>query len=286
MTQAPLRVISELDVSDASFNISNEDAMKALHQAEQHHFWHRTRNEWIARRLRVLQAEPPARVVELGCGAGCVSAHLAACGYWVVGVDGHRRLLEIACRRAPSAQFWLHDLRRGTLELPERDFDVACLFDVIEHLEAPERAICEALALVRAGGLVVGTVPALQWLWTQVDAHTGHRKSYGWRDLNEQLAQVPGAEVVETAWFNRALVPILWLQRKVVLRRVQQSGARSKANLAVPPHAVNALLASVLRVERRVFERHPACWLPGASLWFAMRKRGARADLKGAKGRS
>jgi SAM-dependent methyltransferase len=58
----------------------------------------------IVRRLR--GSEIPVRtVVEVGCGAGPLSAELARSGFEVTGIDISRELLEIARTGAPGAQF-------------------------------------------------------------------------------------------------------------------------------------------------------------------------------------
>lgn len=272
-----IRVLSELDAHDAGFDVTNARTLRALRDAEERHFWHRTRNELIVRRLARLGVSVGARVVELGCGGGCVTAHLSSAGYRVVGVDGHRGLIELAAERAPQATFWVHDLSRGVTELPERGFDAAGLFDVIEHLDEPRAAIAAALELVRDGGWVVGTVPAIMRLWSRVDEQAGHRRRYEASTLREELGSVPGVEVVEIAPFNRVLVPLMLVQRRVVSRRGDR-GSISEANLGVPRGWVNQAAGTVLRMEQRVsfaLDRLP--WA-GASLWFALRKRGDRPN--------
>lgn len=264
-----IRVISELDPGDGAFDVTDDRVMAALREAEDRHFWHRTRNEWIAERLRNVGVSKGARIIELGCGGGCVTAHLSRCGYEVVGVEGQRGLVELAASRASEARFWLHDLRRGVGELPERGFDVAGLFDVIEHIERPREVLESACTLVREGGMVVGTVPALRALWSRIDEQSGHKTRYEVETLREVLRGVSGAEVVEVVPFNRALVPLLWVQRKLVTRQDRSGSAR--ANLEVPRAPVNELMAGVLRAERRLSRWLDTPRVQGSSLWFAIR---------------
>jgi SAM-dependent methyltransferase len=267
-----LRVISELSASHEGFDVTDRPTLEALRRAEDEHFWHRTRNEWIARRLALLGVRAPDRILELGCGGGCVAAHLASLGYAVTGVDGQRALLELASTRAPRATFWLHDLRRGTQELPEKGFDVVGLFDVLEHLDEPGEALEQAAAMARPLGLVVGTVPAMQGLYSQVDAQAGHRLRYEREQLLELVGGVAKTRVIEVVGFNRVLVPMLWVQRKLVVVKGDRS-ATSRANLSVPPRPLNQLLASALRLERALGELPVGRLTTGSSLWFALRVR-------------
>jgi SAM-dependent methyltransferase len=44
-------------------------------------------------------------VIELGCGSGILSTHVANAGYDVVGIDQSRAMIELAKRRVPSGRF-------------------------------------------------------------------------------------------------------------------------------------------------------------------------------------
>jgi SAM-dependent methyltransferase len=267
---ASIEVISGLDEDDPSFDLSGDRDVAALLDAEQRHFWHRTRNRIVVDRLARLGVGRGARLLELGCGGGCVSAALRRAGLHVTGVDGHRRLLEVAARRDPALRLWQHDLRRGVAELPEHDFDAAGLFDVLEHLDDPLAALEGTVACVKPGGLVAGTVPALMLLWSSIDRHSGHKLRYSRRTLGDLLGRVRGARVLTVAPFNRVLVAPMLAQR----RRVGRGRGVDDAveNLAVPPRAVNGLLGAAVLAEHclaRWLDRTP---IEGASLWFALRR--------------
>ncbi len=264
-------LLSELEQDHDGFDVSEASVVAALHRAEDRHFWFVARNEWIAQRLGGLGLVSGARVIELGCGGGCVASHLSRCGYEIVGVDGHRQLVNLASKRAKDARFWVHDLSRGIEALPERDFDAVGLFDVIEHLDDPRQALQKAVSLARPGGLVVGTVPALLALWSELDVRAGHRRRYGRAQLRDLVDSVEGAERVELVYFNRVLVPMMWLQRRVVARATK-GAATSLANLAVPVWPMNWGMKTVLRVERRIGGMFDRLSLVGASLWFALRR--------------
>jgi SAM-dependent methyltransferase len=259
----------ELLPDDPAFDISDEGDVAALLRAEAKHFWHRARNTYIAERLARLGVQPGASVLELGCGAGCVAAHLARGGYRVTGIDGHRALIDVAKARAPNARFFCLDLRHPVTVLQAERFAAVGLFDVIEHLDDPAKALADALAHTVEGGVVVGTVPALMGLWSSIDVHAGHKTRYSACSLRDVLATVAGADVIEIEPFFRSLVPIMWLQRQLIARR---GDARdSIQNLSVPPRPVNHALHTLVSVER-----HADRWLgslPGASLWFALRRR-------------
>lgn len=263
-----LREVSALPSDHTHFDLSSERFVAALNRAEDNHFWHRARNELIARRLRTLGARPPDRLLDLGCGSGCVAAYLARQGYRVTGVDGHLPLLLQAAERAPDAQFLLHDLAQGVSPLHMENMDIVGLFDVIEHLPSPLDALSSALTLLRPGGLLVGTVPAMMALWSPVDEQAGHLLRYEQRGLISLLRGLTGARLLEVAPFNRLLVPAMWAQRRLVVKR-GDAVTTSERNLAVPPAPINEAMRTMLRTEDALSPWLDQLPLPGASLWFA-----------------
>jgi SAM-dependent methyltransferase len=264
-----IQVLSELEPTHPDYDVSAEATMRALFTAEEHHFWHLTRNRFITRRVRGLGLAPGARFLELGCGSGSVASALVRSGYSVTAVEGHRSLLEIAAARPEPLTLWQHDLRLGTDALPHRDFDAAGLFDVIEHLEDPEAALAAALRCVPPGGLVVGTVPALMALWSNVDVASGHSTRYSRPRLLALLDGVAGARVVEVAYFNRVLVPLIWAHRLTAREATPEEVAK---NLTVPAWPVNKALTALVLAEQKLSRPLEAAGFPGSSLWFALRR--------------
>jgi 2-polyprenyl-3-methyl-5-hydroxy-6-metoxy-1,4-benzoquinol methylase len=272
---------SGLTPDDPSFDISDARDVEALLAAEDRYFWHASRNRIIASRLASLGIRPGARILELGCGSGCVASYLGRAGFRVTGVDGHDALLQIAQRRAPQLTFRLCDLRQGFQAGAEGLFDAVALFDVLEHLDDPGQALADALACARPGGFVVGTVPALMALWSSIDEHAGHKVRYSGAALAALLKGAAGSTLVEIAPFNRSLVPLLWVQRKMVGRGGGASD--SIRNLAVPWWPINRALYALAMAEQMlspILDRTP---IGGSSLWFAIRRHLIQAPPKDAR---
>ena len=261
---ANLRVVSTLAAAHAGYSVADPVLMAALSRAEDEHFWHRSRNWLIARRLRRLGSVPPARILELGCGGGCVAAFLSRAGWRVTGVEGHLSRARQAAERAPGATFLVHDLGQGLGPLGSERWDVVAFFDVLEHLEDALGALTAALRRVVPGGLLVGTVPALMRLWSDADVRSGHCLRFERAQLQEVLRALPGAGGMEVAPFNRVLVPLLWAQRRANADALERG-------LKVPAAPLNALLGAVLRTEERMGPLLDPLRVPGASLWFAVR---------------
>jgi 2-polyprenyl-3-methyl-5-hydroxy-6-metoxy-1,4-benzoquinol methylase len=243
--------------------------MRSLAEAEDRHFWHADRNAFIVDRLMRPGFLPGTSVLDIGCGAGSVAAAMSRVGLAVTGVDGHLSRVILAAKRAPESRFIVHDLTQGLSPVQGQSFDAALMFDVIEHLDDPVGALTEALSCVREGGVVAGTVPALMSLWSDVDVQSGHKLRYSIDALTQTLKAVPGVSEIEIVPFFRHLIPLMWVQRRLLLRR---KGRVVEENLAIPGFGLNRVLRLGGWMERTlapVLDRVP---LPGASLWFALRK--------------
>lgn len=101
--------------------------------------------------------DPPARVLDAGCGTGRITERLAALGYAVVGADVDPAMLEQARAAAPALDWRLADL--ATMDLGER-FDLVLLAGNIIPLLEPDTlgAVAERLAAhtVPGGRVVCG----------------------------------------------------------------------------------------------------------------------------------
>src|SRR5262249_31659606 len=155
--------------SPASARRFNADVMDhayvAAHIEEDRQHW------WFRGRLRVLRATLGAtlprrslKLLELGCGTGNVLRALRDFGE-AVGMEADGL-----------------DVRRGTipddLVVPEGWADVVLLLDVLEHLDDEGGALATARRALAAGGTLVVTVPAFDWLWSAHDRALGHRRRY------------------------------------------------------------------------------------------------------------
>jgi SAM-dependent methyltransferase len=70
-------------------------------------------DDWLERRLDLLNSHRDAPVLDLGCGAGEDARFLSRRGFKVVAADFSEKALEITGRRAPGAETKHVDLTRG-----------------------------------------------------------------------------------------------------------------------------------------------------------------------------
>jgi SAM-dependent methyltransferase len=120
------------------------------------------RHELVDRGLTEHLPGPPARIVDVGGGAGQQSIRLARKGYEVTILDPSREMLDEARRRVASED---GDVRRrvrlveGTGErasevLEGETFDAVLCHGVLMYLESPRPMIQDLSLLARTGGVV------------------------------------------------------------------------------------------------------------------------------------
>ena len=101
-------------------------------------------------------------VLDIACGAGvlCRKIKRARQASAVMGVDFSEYM--IARNREHDAALGIEyrcvDIRHA-LESIERQFDVVCMCEVLEHLEEPEEIVATAFTLLKPGGRFILTCP-------------------------------------------------------------------------------------------------------------------------------
>ena len=102
-----------------------------------------------------LLPDPPARLLDLGCGPGWTSAFFAQCGYEVVGVDFSPEAIAAAqdAYRIPGLSFRQHDWDEP-LDPSLGTFDAAVFIDCLHHSMDETGPLRTAYAALRGPGSI------------------------------------------------------------------------------------------------------------------------------------
>ncbi len=187
-----------------------EDILVDLASLIRRHPWWKARTDLTLALLDRLGIRPPARVLDVGCGWGTTLEALEDHGYGAAGMDISRRTLEELDR--PDRMLFVADLARA-LPPEAGGFDAALALDVIEHIDDDRDAVSKLGQLVRAGGVVLVSVPALPEFFGEFDAIQGHRRRYQPETLRAAFRD-SGLEVERLFWWGQWLVPMLRRQRR------------------------------------------------------------------------
>ncbi|MFN2470678.1 MAG: methyltransferase domain-containing protein [Gaiellaceae bacterium] len=136
------------------------------------------------------------RVLDAGCGLGYGSAIMADAGAIdVVGVDVAEAVVEAAHAHVPdTVRLRVGDVR--SLPFEDDSFDAAVCFEVLEHLDDPERAIAELARVLRRAGVLAVSSPNRA---VYVPGNPHHRHEF----LPEELRAVLGERFAHVHLFRQ-----------------------------------------------------------------------------------
>lgn len=180
----------------------------SLYNSENKHFWFIYRKDYIYNQLiKIISKE--SRVIEIGAGTGNVARHLLCNGYKNIAVgDMHMSGLKYA-RSYGITECYQFDLLRSPIE---NEFDVVCMFDVLEHISDSDQALSNVNKMLKNNGYVVLTLPAHSWLWNRDDKVAGHKKRYVKSDIEDELKK-NNFEPIVVRYFFLFIVPLLLLRK-------------------------------------------------------------------------
>ena len=180
----------------------DEYASGMVHWSESEFELTPTLDRW---QFELLQPYLGRKILEVGAGAGRITALAAEAGC-------HDELMAVE----PSPHFFsLLRSRAGGLPrttllqtetaklLPEYSahFDSVYSVHVMEHIEHDRQLLEEMLALTRPGGSVIFLVPALPFLFSELDRNIGHYRRYNKKMVRALVRDLP-VEIGHMAYNN------------------------------------------------------------------------------------
>lgn len=226
------------------------------------------RHAWFAGRtraiLKYLDAElgsqpagaPERLLLDIGSGAGNMAHHLAQYGR-VIGLESNLRPLAVAQARGLEATGGVGN------ELPFADatFDAVALLDTLEHIPDEFGVLREVVRVLKPGGKLIITVPALMWLWSYNDEINAHQRRYTAAELQQKL-ELSGLRARRISYNNFFLfAPVAGLR---LLRpytpslespHLTQDGEVYQVEMEAIPEPANTLLHGVGWLEAELLQR-------------------------------
>jgi len=245
------------------------EELEKMHRLEDQYWWFVGRRRLL--RNLIQRYAPDAHVIlDVGCGTGGTLSVLEDLGT-VVGADlsedalGFCRQRGLRCLVCSCAE---------DLAFADGTFDAAVCADVFEHLEDDEKGFSEVLRILRPGGIVVVTVPAYPWLWSEHDEALSHKRRYMAGELRERLSRA-GAEVLRISHDVSFVFPVVLAVRLLNRLRIRRLGKPHTQLMSLPVWA-NRLLTGLQALEAWIVTRVS---LPvGTSIVAVARKRASTSE--------
>jgi SAM-dependent methyltransferase len=149
----------------------------------------------------------------------------------------------------------------------EREFDVVCAFDVIEHIVEDEEVLAQMYRAVKPGGGIMLTVPQHRWLWSRTDDYARHERRYRRSELVAKV-QAAGFSVRRVVSFVSLLLPLMIASRALEGLRANAIDTHREFGL---PSWINAALRATLDFERRLIVLGVSFPIGGSLLLVAQR---------------
>jgi len=221
--------------------------MAILHGGRDH-FWFAHRNHMIERTLgSALPGTPEPKLLELGCGSGIITNYFIHRGYDVAASDVEPGFRDFLPEKTRTFMF---DLARDPIPAEQMGaYDAVILGDVLEHILDPVRTLARIRGFIKKDGVVLVSVPAMQWLWSNLDDISNHVKRYDKATLWSEIKSA-GYRVEKTVYYMIVPSLVLYVQRKLILKR--ESKMLNQDSLHIP-RLLNQTMMLVMWMEGLLF---------------------------------
>ncbi len=213
-------------------------------ETETRHWWFLGRRAILVSVIEQLQLPASSRILEVGCGTGGNLEMLARFGE-VSALEMDPTARDLAMKS--TGQRYVIKAGCCPLDIPFKDgqFDLICMFDVLEHIERDEETLKALHRLLKPNGQLFITVPAYQWLFGQHDRFLHHKRRYTSSNFLAKAAAVAFSPV-KISYFNTFLFPLISLVRlkQRLTRDPYVVGTKPPQNL------VNTIFRKVFGAER------------------------------------
>jgi len=218
-----------------------------LYRLEDFYWWFIGRRQFVAQLIRTYllptsDGREPV-ILDAGCGTGGTMKALASLGQ-IHGAD----IAPIALQYSRKRGF--HNLtccRTEHLAYRDCSVDAVTSCDVLEHIRDDRHALREIFRVLRPGGILVATLPAHPFLWSEHDRALAHVRRYTRREIIAKL-QDTGYRIEKlTAAVVLMFPPILAVR---LLQRLRlKSTEHPDTDLQILPPIMNSTLIRILSFE-------------------------------------
>ena len=117
------------------------------------------------------------------------------------------------------------------------------MLDVLEHIDQEKSSLLSVKRQLKDNGVLILTVPAYPFLWSQHDENACHKRRYTRKSLIKVLEK-SGYRIQKISYINTFLFPII-----CILRCMQNLLKLKDKTHDVPPKWLNIILSKIFMLE-------------------------------------
>ena len=220
------------------------------YRLERIHWWFNVRKKILLDAIQCLNLEDNPRALNVGAATGYSSE-------WLGNQFPQLTSLEYdeECRQFAEEKTSLKIDAGSICDLPyeSSSFDLACAFDVIEHVRDDQVSVNELLRVVKPRGYVIATVPCYNSMWSHHDDINHHFRRYRLSGFKHLFRN---ATIMTATYFNTFLFLPIYLTR-VISRACFSPTAFSQKNSKDhdPNNWFSKLAGSIFGLERTLLKK-------------------------------
>jgi 2-polyprenyl-3-methyl-5-hydroxy-6-metoxy-1,4-benzoquinol methylase len=182
------------------------------------------------RHRAIMRYIPPGRLLDIGCATGAFLDNMRERGWEVAGIEPSVRAATYA---REELGLDVQNTALETAQLESESFDLVTMWNVLEHLSDPQRALHRIRETLRVGGLLVFAIPNVEsyavrlfgkyWAGYDIPRHLFVFP----RATLERMVQVAGFEVLECRCIYGTYDAFAYSARFVMHERITSEKLRS-----------------------------------------------------------
>lgn len=214
-----------------------------LYIQEDTHWWHRSKRATVVDLINTNFKNPKRlKILDIGCGTGKNLETLSKFGQ-TFGIDNSKEAITF-CKKRHLINVYLR--KSDNTKFPPNFFDVILMLDVLEHVKE-KPTLKEIHRVLKPNGVLILTVPAHQWLWSQWDIVLHHKRRYHRNQLNTVLIEnkfIP----LKISYMYMFLIPPVIFIRFLKSRFKKSTDYSSDFQINFP--IVNNILYQIAKLEK------------------------------------
>lgn len=213
-----------------------------LYELEDKHWWHKAKRKRVVSLIQEFSKQKNPKIADIGCGTGKNVEVFSRIGTaW--GVDPSKDAIAFCKKRK------LKHLKLGTIEktgFTDGSLDIVTILDVLEHIDNEDAAITELKRILKKDGMLVLTVPAFTFLWSQWDVVLHHKRRYTTTQISD-LLEKHGFQIQTLSYMYPWLVLPAYLVR---FFKSKNSDEQYASDFQLSHPIVNQLIGIVTDIEQ------------------------------------